>query len=194
MHRSPLAGLTALALTGGTLLATAAPAQAAEDTLYVRQLSSACSDQGPGTQAQPFCTIGAAAAAVTDGQWVDVGSGNYRERVTITSSGTEHLPIVFYASTHATLIGPNAGFVIDGQHDVTLQNLSVNGGVDKAALDIRDSSGIRVQGGSFAMADNAAVPAVRLADGGHAAAAAACPGCARKPQPYPCHSEFIGPT
>ncbi|MEU4476846.1 PKD domain-containing protein [Micromonospora sp. NPDC023966] len=164
MRKSSLAGLTALAMTGGTLLATSAPAHAAEgETLYVRQLSSACSDQGPGTQAQPFCTIGAAAAAVTDGQWVDVGAGNYRERVTITSSGTESMPIVFFASASAVLIGPDAGFVIDGQHDVTLQNLRANGGGDLPALDIRNSSGIQVQGGGYAMADGATAPAVRLA-------------------------------
>lgn len=162
MHKPFLAGLTALALTGGTLLATAAPAHAAEGTLYVRQLSSACSDQGPGTLEQPFCTIGAAAAA-TDGEWVDVGSGNYRERVTVTTSGSDWMPVVFFATGSATLVGPNAGFVIDGQHHVTIQNFRVNGYGDSPALDIRDSSAITVDGGGFAMVEGAGTPAVRLA-------------------------------
>ncbi|WP_167667287.1 right-handed parallel beta-helix repeat-containing protein [Micromonospora narathiwatensis] len=147
-----------------SLLGSAAPAQAAEPAaLYVRQESTACSDTGPGTLAQPFCSIGAAAAVVTSGQTVDVGRGTYPERVTITSSGTPDQPITFLASGVAILSGATAGFVIDGQHDVVLQNFKVRSATDAPVLELANASGITVQGGSYVMGTNAKAPAVRLA-------------------------------
>ncbi|WP_200208746.1 PKD domain-containing protein [Micromonospora coerulea] len=164
MRRPSLAGLSALALTGGSLLFLTTPAQAADATvLYVRQMSTACSDTGAGTLAQPFCSIGPAVARATAGQTVDVGQGTYPERVTIANSGTADQPITILASEAATLSGPSAGFVIDGQHDIVLQNLRVNKAVDVPALDLRNASGITVQGGTYAMADVSTAPAVRLA-------------------------------
>ena len=164
MHRPSLAGLATLALTGGSLLATAAPAQAADATvLYVRQMSTACSDTGPGTLAQPFCSIGPAVAQVTAGQTVDVGQGTYPERVSIASSGTPDQPITILTTGFgATLSGPTAGFAIDGQHDVVIQNFRVTKTADVPALDLRQATGITIQGGSYAMADVATAPAVRL--------------------------------
>ncbi|MBM0226032.1 right-handed parallel beta-helix repeat-containing protein [Micromonospora sp. ATA51] len=167
MHKRPFAGLTALALAGGTLLGTAAPAQAADPTvLYVKQTATACSDTGPGTVEQPFCTIGAAAAVVTAGQTVDVGGGNYRERVTIANSGTPDQPIVFRSgssNSNASLIGPTAGFAITSQHDIRIERFQATGSVAVPALDIRDASHIEVENGTFTVSDNATVPAVRLA-------------------------------
>ncbi|SCG48498.1 PKD domain-containing protein [Micromonospora inositola] len=164
MRKSSLAGLTALALAGGTLLG-AAPAQAVDPAvLHVKQNSiTGCSDTWPGTLEQPFCTIGAAAAVVTAGQTVDVGGGNYRERVIITSSGTPDQPITFRTTNYATLIGQTAGFVIDGQHDITIQGLRAGGAVDVPALDLRNASAITVDGGGYWTADLATAPAVRLA-------------------------------
>ncbi|WP_446217745.1 right-handed parallel beta-helix repeat-containing protein [Micromonospora sp. IBHARD004] len=163
MRRPSVAGLTAVALTGGSLLSLATPAQAADATvLYVRQMSTACSDTGAGTLAQPFCSIGPAVARVTAGQTVDVGQGNYPERVTIGSSGTPDQPITILASNVATLSGATAGFVIDGQHDIVLQNLRVTKAVDVPALDLKNATGITIQGGSYAMADVSTAPAVRL--------------------------------
>ncbi|PSK66490.1 hypothetical protein B0E53_01506 [Micromonospora sp. MH33] len=164
MRNSSVAGLTALALTGGSLLTFATPARAADATvLYVRQTSTACSDTGPGTAAQPFCSISAAAALASAGQTVDV-SGTYRERVTIGASGTPEAPIVFRSSanTIAVLTGPTAGFTIDGQHDITIRNLKVIGATDLPALDVRNASDITVEGGGFSMADNTAITAVRF--------------------------------
>nr|WP_161556705.1 PKD domain-containing protein [Micromonospora acroterricola] len=164
MRRTSLAGLTAIAVTGGTLLATGGSTQAAEPTaLYVKGAAANCSDQGPGTGAQPFCTIGAAAAVVTAGQTVYVYDGDYPERVTLTRSGTPDAPIGFQANGRAVrLVGPNAGLVIDGQHDIGLQEFKVSGAVDTPALDIRNSSNIEVAGGNFTMASAATAPAVRL--------------------------------
>ncbi|SCL57198.1 right-handed parallel beta-helix repeat-containing protein [Micromonospora peucetia] len=162
MRKTPLAGLTALALAG-TLFGAVTPAHAEEPgTLYVRGTSTACSDGGSGSLEQPFCTIGRAAAVATAGQTVDIGGGNYRERVTIANSGTPERPIVFSATGTATLHGPTSGYVVDGQHDILLRNLRVSGATDLPALDFRDASGITVQGGSFAMAQVSTTPAVRL--------------------------------
>lgn len=165
MRRTSLAGLTAIALTGGTLL-SAAPAQAADPTtIYVRKQSSTCSDSGAGTLQQPFCSIGPAAAVVTAGQTVDIGDGPYPERVTITNSGTPDQPIVFRAATGATvtLSGATAGLVIDGQHDITIQNLRVNGAADAPALELHDASAIKVEVVSLTMATAAtATAAVEL--------------------------------
>ncbi|SCE77438.1 right-handed parallel beta-helix repeat-containing protein [Micromonospora saelicesensis] len=168
MRRRSLAGLTAIAVTGGTLLATGTPAQAAEpEVLYVKQADANCSDQGPGSATAPFCTISAAAAVVTAGTTVYVDGGTYAERVTITRSGTVELPISFIANTPrtpVTLVGPNAGLVVDGQHDIYIQELNVSGSADVPALDLRNASNILVAGSKFTMANVATAPAIRLAN------------------------------
>lgn len=161
MRRSFRAGVASVALTGGTLVGLAAPAQADATVLFVRQLSPTCSDSGPGTAEQPFCTIGAAAAVVTAGQTVDVSYGVYRERVTLTSSGTPDAPITFRGD--ATSTGPDVGFVIDGQHDIVLKDMRLLNTVAVPALDISDASAITIDGGGIAMGDNASAPAIRLA-------------------------------
>ncbi|MFE9915589.1 PKD domain-containing protein [Micromonospora sp. NPDC005553] len=167
MRKSFFAGLATALLTSGTLVGTALPAQAAAPTtLYVRQNPPAnCSDQFPGTLVQPFCTIGAAAAIVTGGQTVDVGGGNYPERVTIGASGTPEQPVTFLttSSSGATLVGATAGFVIDGQHDVVLQNLRVVGSGDVPALDARNSSGLTIRGGTYGLNIGATSPVIRFA-------------------------------
>ncbi|MGW5558399.1 PKD domain-containing protein [Micromonospora sp. NPDC003944] len=166
MRRSFRTSFVTVVLTGGALVGTALPAQAdAPATLYVRQnAATGCSDQFPGTLAQPFCTISAAAAVVTAGQTVDVGGGNYRERVTIPVSGTPEQPVTFLTNAVATLIGATAGFVINGQHDVVLQHLRVDGSAASLpGLDLRNSSRITVHGGNFAMDAASTAPAVQLA-------------------------------
>ncbi|MEV4654733.1 PKD domain-containing protein [Micromonospora sp. NPDC049301] len=169
MRTTSLAGLLAAVLTGGALLGTTAPVRAAEPgTLYVRQNPpTGCSDQNPGTLALPFCSISAAAAIVTSGQTVDIGGGNYRERVTITTSGTPEQPVVFVSrSTSGNLVGATAGFVIDGQHDVVLQNLRVVGSGDAdalPALDVRNSSGITIRGGGYSLSNSSTAPVIRFA-------------------------------
>ena len=69
-----------------------------------------CSSTGPGTLAQPYCTISAALAAHhAPGDSILVEPGVYRETVTISTSGTSGAPIVLRAN------GP--GVVIDGADD-----------------------------------------------------------------------------
>ncbi|MCP3787450.1 PKD domain-containing protein [Micromonospora sp. A3M-1-15] len=163
MRNPSLAGLTALALTGGSLLSFATPAQAAEETvLYVRQTSTACSDTGPGTLAQPYCSITPAVARVTAGQTVDIGKGTYPERLTVDSSGSSDQPITIRNSGGAVLNGGTAGVVVIDQHDILLQDLWVSRAVDAPALELKNVSRITIEGGSYAMADAATLPAVRL--------------------------------
>lgn len=166
MRRPSLAGLTVAALAGGSLLPLATPAQAADaTTLYVRQNSAACSDTGPGTQAAPFCSIGPAVARVEAGQTVDIGAGTYAERVTLARSGTPDQPITIRntAGSNGRISGPEAGVLVDGQHDVVLRDLWMTALADVPGLDLRDSSGITVQGGWYAMSGRSATPVVRFA-------------------------------
>ncbi|WP_444949503.1 PKD domain-containing protein [Micromonospora ureilytica] len=160
--RAPLlAGLATVILTGGTLGITV-PAQADDlKILYVRQAATNCSDQNAGTLAQPLCSIGAAAAIVTGGQTVDIGTGSYRERVTVKTSGTPEQPVVF-VGTLASLVGENSGFVVDGQHDIVLQNIQVNALGDLPAVDAHDVSGITIRGGRYSLNSSSATPVVRF--------------------------------
>lgn len=98
-----MAGLSATAaslLMFGLAVPSALAAQAT--TLYVDQASAACSDQGSGTQAAPFCTIQAAADIVSPGQTVEItptGAQRYIQPVTITRSGTAQQPITFTSAS-----------------------------------------------------------------------------------------------
>jgi len=77
---------------------------------YVDNSTNACADVGPGTVAQPYCTIGAALAAHHDpGTTIHVLPGTYAEQVAIPASGTAGSPLVLQADTQ-----PGAPVVIDG--------------------------------------------------------------------------------
>ena len=55
-----------------------------------------CSDSGPGSESEPFCTIAEAASVVQPGETVVVEPGNYTG-TTISVSGTAQAPITFDA-------------------------------------------------------------------------------------------------
>src|SRR5438093_412704 len=106
-HGAAHAGAVSLVLLA-MLLALSGSASAA--TYYVDGSSLQCSNAGPGTEAQPYCTISAAIAARgTAGNTILVKPGTYREIVTFPASGTSAAPIVLRAS------GP--GVVLDGADD-----------------------------------------------------------------------------
>ena len=133
---------TAAALTAAALaaaLVAAAPALAATTTLYVGGTS--CSDAGSGTQAQPYCTISAAAASATAGQTVLVAPGSYSEQVTVPNSGTAGNPIVFQSATRGAAIvtGGTDGFLMSGRNYVT---------IDGFAVTATTGTGIMLSGGS----------------------------------------------
>ena len=76
-------------------------------TFYVDRQSPSCSNTGPGTEAQPYCTLNAAAAAHKGaGVTLVVKPGIYREQLTVPASGVAGNPYVVRAD------GP--GVVLDG--------------------------------------------------------------------------------
>jgi parallel beta-helix repeat protein len=102
-------------------------AAAATAVLYVDRNNPSCSDTGPGTSTQPFCTIKPAASQATAGQTVQVASGTYPELVTVSNSGAPGSPIVFSAAPGAsvTVSGQANGFKLAGKSYVTIQGFTV---------------------------------------------------------------------
>src|SRR5215475_12782656 len=124
-RRLSIAAVVAVVVGSGLVAADAAASEVAD--LWVSGANTNCTDAGVRTQAQPYCTIGAAAAVVSAGQTVHVITAGYPEHVTIARSGTPDAPIVFTGTPlPAGLSGPDPGITIDGQHDVTVTNLMVN--------------------------------------------------------------------
>ena len=78
---------------------------AAGTTYFVNKTNVACSDVGPGTSANPFCTIGRAALAAGPGDTVQVVAGTYAETVNPSASGTSGNPITYTAAAGVTVTG-----------------------------------------------------------------------------------------
>jgi parallel beta-helix repeat protein len=99
----------------------------AVSTLYVDGASPNCSNSGPGSATQPFCTIGKAASVVVAGQTVIVNAGDYSENVNMTSSGTSTAPIVFTAAPGQNVMvsGQSHGFTISNRSWITVQGFNV---------------------------------------------------------------------
>ncbi|MFJ5116711.1 PKD domain-containing protein [Kitasatospora sp. NPDC088548] len=108
--------------------------------LFVDNASTAnCSNAGTGTQAQPYCTIQAAADAAQPGQTVQIANHEYPEQVTVKRSGLPGKPITFKADipyqVPATSVGTRSwngntppaphGFVLSGVHDITVTGLQI---------------------------------------------------------------------
>ena len=86
-----------VAASAATLIAAASMTPimaqaAAQNTLFVNNASSACTDSGTGTSAAPYCTLQAAADAANPGDVLDVSPGTYAP-TTFTRSGTAAAPI-----------------------------------------------------------------------------------------------------
>ncbi|MEV8095711.1 NosD domain-containing protein [Kitasatospora sp. NPDC085879] len=108
--------------TVATVLGLPAPAASAAATdLYVDN-TAACSDSNPGSQAQPFCTVGAAAAVVRPGSTVHL-SGIFQENVRITRSGEPGAPVTFTGA--GWLLGArddtSPAVTVGGVHDVVFR-------------------------------------------------------------------------
>jgi parallel beta-helix repeat protein len=121
---------------------------AAGSVLYVDKGNSNCSDSGPGTAAQPFCTIGAAAARATGGTTVQVAAGTYNEQVS-PKSGAQDNPVIFLGAAGSTVTGTGAqssrGFYLSSRSWVTIQGFTVtNTGSD--GIYVSKSSHISVIG------------------------------------------------
>lgn len=104
-HPRPLAWLLLVA----SLLTISAGAVWAAD-YYVDAGSGSCSNSGPGTEANPYCTISAAVAAHSGpGVVIWVKPGTYRERVTVPASGASGNRFVIRAL--------GAPVIVDGADD-----------------------------------------------------------------------------
>jgi parallel beta-helix repeat protein len=117
-----------LIVAGLALLIVPASLHAAPGpVLYVDRANASCSNSGPGTVDQPFCTISAAASQVAAGQTVQVAGGTYPERVVVATSGTSAAPIVFRAAPGAnvTLSGQANGFYFSSKSWVTVDGFNV---------------------------------------------------------------------
>jgi parallel beta-helix repeat protein len=107
VSRNPRAWFAALVAA----LAACVAVEATAATFYVDNQSATCSNLGPGTEAQPYCTISAAVAAQKGaGVEIVVKPGIYREQVTVPASGASGSPFILRAS------GP--GVVVDGADDL----------------------------------------------------------------------------
>jgi len=118
---------------------TATSAQAAA-SYVVDNTSPACSDAGPGSSAQPFCTIGAAAKQAQAGDTVLVNAGTYPgTSVDPANSGTASSPITFTANAGVTISGGTGGFALSGRSNVVINGFTITGTF---------ANGISVSGGS----------------------------------------------
>ncbi|MFF4922115.1 right-handed parallel beta-helix repeat-containing protein [Kitasatospora sp. NPDC001261] len=151
---------------------SASGAAAAGSTLYVNNAAGAnCTDGGSGTQSAPYCTIGAAAAAVQPGQTVAIADGIYNEDLTVTRSGTAEAPITFREMKNdlspgvgvqiGTWAKPINGFFVTGAQHVRFENLLMMPGQQKPSIvvdgardvvfdnvTISGGTGVRITGGS----------------------------------------------
>ncbi|MFE7635601.1 PKD domain-containing protein [Kitasatospora sp. NPDC057518] len=133
-----VAGLSAAVVSA--VVGLPLPAAAAEPTAVLYVQGGLCKDSGPGTQAQPLCTVQAAADRVLPGQTVEVSPGTYPEDVTVRRSGEPGKPITFRGtgrigklsslpgrtSTFPVIAGPLRQAVkISGQHDVVFSGFDV---------------------------------------------------------------------
>ena len=107
-HTYPYAVAAAFALLIGGVGTTAARADGAPATdLYVDGASQQCLDSGPGTAAEPFCTLQAAADAVGQGDTVHVTATTMPyQPFTISRSGTAAQPIQFVYAPAPSGFGP----------------------------------------------------------------------------------------
>jgi len=102
-------------------------------TFYV---SPSGDDTGAGTAADPFLTIGRAAAVAAAGDTVVIRAGDYYEAVELTVSGLPGAPIDFFAEPGARLLsplpdplgGPDGVTVGQGVGLVTISGLRIGGG------------------------------------------------------------------
>jgi parallel beta-helix repeat protein len=102
------------ALGAGLLAALGSTALA--QTFVVDNQSAAASDLNPGTDAQPYLTITAAAAAHKGaGITILVKPGTYREQVSVSASGASGSPFVYQASA--------PGVKVDGSDDFSSAGL-----------------------------------------------------------------------
>jgi parallel beta-helix repeat protein len=125
VRRGALTGTAALAAFL-TTMAVGTPANAAT-TYVVNSASSACSDTGSGTPAQPFCTIAAAAKVAHAGDTVQIFAGTYSgTAVNPANSGTAGSPITFAAQPGVTISGGTSAFALSSRNYIDVSGFSIS--------------------------------------------------------------------
>ena len=128
------AGFGLISALSVSVLGLAAPATAqaapAGTVLHVSNVGS-CDDNGPGTQAMPYCTLQAAADAAQPGDTVQVESATVQPAtpVVITHSGTATAPITITSSDPGFQPPKIYGLSVSGAAHVVVSNLAVYSGV-----------------------------------------------------------------
>ncbi len=132
---SIVAGLVALFFA---LSAMPSVAQSDSTALYVNRNDPRCSDQNPGTERLPLCTIQAAADRATPGTIVHVRKGVYREKVTLRTSGAAGAPISFVTDDNERVViaSPGeAGFDLYDVQYIKIHGFEITGALMSAAAD-----------------------------------------------------------
>ncbi|WP_432981341.1 PKD domain-containing protein [Dactylosporangium sp. CA-233914] len=163
-----LTGLAITAVASGAVLTVGVHPAGADVpvVLYVnntKTTSITCSDTGPGSSAQPYCTIAAGVAAVQPGQTLSI-VGQFAEHVTIAKSGTPTAPITIQGGSTK---GADAGLTIDGQHDIIVEYFQARDVVNGPAIALSNSTALRLTNvGAYmnSAATSAAVSVVAVTD------------------------------
>ncbi len=126
----------------------AGPAAGASTEYYVDKTVSGCSDTGPGSAANPFCTIAAGASKLAAGVTLYVGNGSYAETVESPASGTSSQPVTVAAwpGRDPTVgVGKINGVLISSRSYVTVSGLRVTGTV-RDGISVAASAHITLSG------------------------------------------------
>ena len=153
------AAAVAAAPAAATWVVPYAPYPSTGTDLYVDNQkvneTSVCSDSGPGSASEPFCTIAEAASVVQSGETVVIEPGNYTS-TTISVSGTAQAPITFDAigAVIVEAVSSDPALTISGAHDVVLDGFDAAGSqrafyVTGGSSDITINGGYAVDGSSL---------------------------------------------
>ncbi len=127
----------------------AIPEAVTASVVFVDQANPSCRNSGAtaGTAATPFCSIGSAAAKVAPGQTVQVAAGTYADKVTVSVTGTQALPIAFAPAPGATVLiaGPANGFSVTNKSWVTIAGFQISG-TRGPGITVSSSSNITLTG------------------------------------------------
>jgi parallel beta-helix repeat protein len=136
-------GFAALVVAAAILLVPVSAA--ATGVVYYVDNTRSCSDSGPGTADQPFCTIKAGAQHAGAGDTVQVVAGTYAGPVTPQTSGTAGSPLTFAAAPGVTISGGTNGFAISSKSYVTVQGFKITG-TTSYGISVSGSSNITIGG------------------------------------------------
>lgn len=107
-------------------------------------------DSNPGTEQEPWLTIQHSADTAMAGDTVRVRQGVYRERVRLTVSGEDGMPISFIAEPIRSVL--MHGFTIDGADHLLIQGFDITSSSEITGWD--ETQGFFVMGGFITIADN----------------------------------------